>query len=77
MNAPAKPHTHGPHYWFDEGSPVPLHARVLAALYGGGAFLLAAKVRGEIRAKPALLASTLAELKKDAECVRNARTTHD
>ena len=35
MNAPAKPHTHGPHYWFDEGSPVPLHARVLAALYGG------------------------------------------
>ncbi|HYE41490.1 MAG TPA: phage holin family protein, partial [Ramlibacter sp.] len=50
---------------------------VLAALYGGGALLLAAKVRGEIRAKPALLASTLAELKKDAECVRNARTSHD
>lgn len=52
-------------------------AGVLAVLYGGGALLLAIKVRAEIRAKPALLASTLAELKKDAECAHNARTAHD
>lgn len=50
---------------------------VLAVLYGGGALMLMSKVKGEIRAKPALLASTLAELKKDAECVRNARASHE
>lgn len=50
---------------------------LLAAFYGVGAFLLMAKVKGEIRNKPAMLASTLAELKKDAECVRNARAAHE
>lgn len=50
---------------------------LLAGLYGLGAFMLAAKVKAELRSKPALLAATLAELKKDAECVRTARTSHD
>ena len=35
MNAPAKPHTQGPHYWFDEAGAAPLAARMLSALYGG------------------------------------------
>ncbi|HEY1044036.1 MAG TPA: phage holin family protein [Telluria sp.] len=50
---------------------------VLAGLYGFGAFMLVSKVKAEIRNKPPLLASTLAELKKDAECVRAGRTPHD
>lgn len=50
---------------------------LLASVYAIGALLLMSKVKSEIRAKPALLASTLAELKKDAECVRHAREAHD
>lgn len=50
---------------------------LLAALYGIGALMLTLKVKGEMRRKPALLASTLAELKKDAECVRNARSANE
>ena len=43
---------------------------VLAVLYGAGAFLLMAKVKSEIRSRPALLSQTLAELRKDVECMR-------
>lgn len=43
---------------------------VLAVLYGAGAFLLMAKVKSEIRSRPALLSHTLAELRKDVECMR-------
>ena len=43
---------------------------VLAVLYGVGAFLLTARVKAEIRSRPALLAHTLAELRKDVECMR-------
>ncbi|MFD2367572.1 phage holin family protein [Pseudoduganella sp. GCM10020061] len=43
---------------------------LLAILYGFGAILLMMKVKSEIRSKPALLSHTLAELRKDVDCVR-------
>jgi len=45
-------------------------AAVLAVLYGAGALLLMTKVKSEIRSRPALLSQTLAELRKDVECMR-------
>jgi uncharacterized membrane protein YqjE len=51
----------------------PLVATVLLALlYGTGACLLMLKVKSEIRSRPALLSNTLAELRKDAECMRGS-----
>lgn len=43
---------------------------VLAVLYGAGAILLMAKVKSEVSSRPALLAQTLAELRKDVDCMR-------
>lgn len=60
-------------FWDDN----PLTAvAVLAVLYGAGAFALMAKVKSEIRSRPALLAQTLAELRKDVECMRGG-TDHE
>lgn len=47
-----------------------LAVAVLAALYGTGALLLAAKARKTIRNRPGLLSATLGELRKDMECFR-------
>lgn len=60
-------------FWDDN----PLTAvAMLAVLYGAGAFALMAKVKSEIRSRPALLAQTLAELRKDVECMRGG-TDHE
>ncbi|HZX25614.1 MAG TPA: phage holin family protein [Telluria sp.] len=43
----------------------------MAVLFAGGGWVIAVKVRNEMRAKPPLLSATLGELRQDFACVTN------